>query len=51
MRTEVREGIVSGIGLDETIKKVQMPQYQSLKMYDSLHRGNVDAAYRMLEWE
>ena len=51
MRTEVREGIISGIGLDETIKKVQMPQYQSLKMYDSLHRGNVDAAYRMLEWE
>lgn len=51
MRTEVREGIVSGIGIDETIKKVQMPAYQSLKMYDTLHRGNVDAAYRMLEWE
>jgi glyoxylase-like metal-dependent hydrolase (beta-lactamase superfamily II) len=51
MRTEVREGIGSGIGLDGTIKKVMMPQYQSLKMYDTLHRGNVDAAYRMLEWE
>jgi cyclase len=51
MRTEVREGIGSGIGLDETIKKVVMPQYQALKMYDTLHRGNVDAAYRMLEWE
>lgn len=51
MRTEVREAIVSGIGLDETIKKVKMPEYQSQKMYDTLHRGNVDAAYRMLEWE
>lgn len=51
MRTEVRDGIGSGIGLDETIKKVKMPAYQSQKMYDTLHRGNVDAAYRMLEWE
>lgn len=51
MRSEVREGIASGIGLDATIQKVKMPNYQSLGMYDTLHRGNVDAAYRMLEWE
>lgn len=51
MRLEIREAIGAGVGIDETIKKVQMPAYQSLKMYDTLHRGNVEAAYRMLEWE
>ena len=51
MRTQIRSAIAAGIGIDETIKKVGMPSYQSLKMYDTLHRGNVDAAYRMLEWE
>jgi glyoxylase-like metal-dependent hydrolase (beta-lactamase superfamily II) len=51
MRTEIRAAIAAGLGIDETIKKVQMPAYKSLKMYDTLHRGNVEAAYRMLEWE
>jgi len=51
MRTQVRAAIVSGAGIDETMHKVQMPAYRSLKMYDTLHRGNVDAVYRMLEWE
>ncbi|MDP1785165.1 MAG: MBL fold metallo-hydrolase [Sulfuricurvum sp.] len=51
MRTEIRAAIGEGLGIDETIKKVQMPAYQSLKMYDTLHRGNVEASYRMLEWE
>lgn len=51
MRTQVRAAITSGVGIDETIHKVDMPSYKILKMYDTLHRGNVDAAYRMLEWE
>lgn len=51
MRTQVRVAIAAGVGIDETIHKVQMPFYQAFKMYDTLHRGNVDAAYRMLEWE
>ena len=51
MRKEIREAIGASVGIDETIKKVQMPEYKSLKMYDTLHRGNVEAAYRMLEWE
>lgn len=51
MRSEVRKAIGAGVGIDETIEKVQMPSYKSLKMYDTLHRGNIDAAYRMLEWE
>lgn len=51
MRKQVRAAIAAGVGIDETIKKVDMPSYKTLKMYDALHRGNVDAAYRMLEWE
>lgn len=51
MRTQIRAAIAAGLGINETIQKVQMPGYKSLKMYDTLHRGNVEAAYRMLEWE
>lgn len=51
MRVQVRAAIAAGTGIDESVHKIAMPTYQTLKMYDTLHRGNVDAAYRMLEWE
>jgi len=51
MRNEVRQGIDSGKGIDETIKTVVMEPFKSLRMYETLHRSNVEAAYRMLEWE
>jgi len=51
MRSEIRAAIDGGSGIEETIQKVKMAQYQSLKMYDTLHRGNVESSYRILEWE
>lgn len=51
MRSQVRAAIADGISIDDTVAKVTMPQYKSLKMYETLHRGNVEASYRMLEWE
>jgi len=51
MRTQVRAAIVSGISIDETVAKVTMPKYESYRMYKTLHRGNVEVSYRMLEWE
>jgi glyoxylase-like metal-dependent hydrolase (beta-lactamase superfamily II) len=51
MRSEIRAAIDVGLGIDETIKKVQMSEYRSLKLYDSMQSGNVEASYRVLEWE
>jgi glyoxylase-like metal-dependent hydrolase (beta-lactamase superfamily II) len=51
MRSQVRAAIADGIGIDEAMAKVTMSHYKSLKMYETLHRGNVEASYRMLEWE
>lgn len=51
MRDEIRSAIGEGIGIDDTINKVSMPSYRSVGLYDSMHRGNVEASYRVLEWE
>lgn len=51
MRSEIRQAIDSGKGIDETIKTVVMEPFKSLRMYETLHRSNVEAAYRTLEWE
>lgn len=51
MRTEIRMAIEAGQSIDETINSVTMDPFKSLGMYETMHRGNVEAAYRMLEWE
>ncbi|MCX6073544.1 MAG: MBL fold metallo-hydrolase [Campylobacterales bacterium] len=51
MRSEIRSAMDEGLSIDETINKVTMPSFKSLRMMESLHRGNVEAAYRTLEWE
>ncbi|MDO9207899.1 MAG: MBL fold metallo-hydrolase [Sulfuricurvum sp.] len=51
MRSEVRSAIDEGLSIDETINKVTMPSFKSLRMMKSLHRANVETAYRTLEWE
>lgn len=51
MRSEIRKAIEAGIGIDEAVNSVEMPSYKSLRMYDTLHRSNVEASYRILEWE
>lgn len=51
MRTQIRTAINAGMGIDETIQKIEMPAYKSLRMYDTLHRSNIEASYRILEWE
>ncbi|MGZ8547532.1 MAG: MBL fold metallo-hydrolase [Sulfuricurvum sp.] len=51
MRAEVRSAIDEGLGINETVNKVTMPTFNTLRMMKSLHRGNVETAYRTLEWE
>lgn len=51
MRDEVRSYIAKGTGIDETVKAVTMDPYRKIGLYDSMHRGNVESSYRVLEWE
>lgn len=51
MRSEIRGAIEAGLGIQETIQKVEMAEFKSLRMYETLHRGNVESSYRVLEWE
>jgi hypothetical protein len=51
LRQEVRNALHAGLGIEETMKIVTMPEYKHLKIFETLHRSNVEAAYRTLEWE
>lgn len=51
MRTEIRAAIAEGLSIDDTIKKVSMESYKQYKLYEGTHRHNVEASYRVLEWE
>lgn len=51
MRTEIRSAIEAGLGIEETMEKVTMDGYKKYKLYEGTHRHNVEASYRVLEWE
>lgn len=51
MRSEIRAAIAEGLSIDDTIKKVTMERYKKYKLYEGTHRHNVEASYRVLEWE
>lgn len=51
MRTEIRKCLESGLSIDDTMNTVIMNEYKTLRLYDTLHRANVESAYRTLEWE
>lgn len=51
MRSEIRSAIAEGLSIDETMKKVTMDPYKKYKLYEGTHRQNVEASYRVLEWE
>jgi len=51
MRTEIRAAIAEGLSIEDTIEKVSMENYKKYKLYEGTHRHNVEASYRILEWE
>jgi cyclase len=51
MRSEIRAAIAEGLGIEDTIKKVSMESYKKYKLYEGTHTKNVEASYRVLEWE
>lgn len=51
MRNEIRGAIAEGLSIDQTVAKVSMESYKHYKLYEGMHRHNVEASYRLLEWE
>lgn len=48
---QVSECLDYGDDITDCLNKVVMSDFKNFKMYDSLHRQNVEVAYRILEWE
>jgi glyoxylase-like metal-dependent hydrolase (beta-lactamase superfamily II) len=51
LRDEVKKRIDAGEDIADVVNEVQMKKYANIPFYDSIHRQNVETAYRMLEWE
>ena len=49
MKEEVLDALDNDVSMDEITKKVTMPKYKAMKLYDVLHSRNVFEAYRELE--
>ncbi len=51
LRDEVKKRIDDGEDIADVVNDVKMLEYKNDPFYDSVHRQNVETAYRMLEWE
>lgn len=50
LRESVSKLLENGVDLVDVVKIVDMSAYKNVNLYDSMHRQNVETAYRMLEW-
>ena len=51
LRDEVAAFIEEGEDIADVVNMVKMQEFKDVNFYDSMHRQNVEIAYRMLEWE
>ncbi|MEA3371230.1 MAG: MBL fold metallo-hydrolase [Campylobacterota bacterium] len=51
LREEVAAFIEDGEEIADVVNMVKMEEFKDINFYDSMHRQNVEIAYRMLEWE
>ena len=51
LRDEVAAFIEDGEDIADVVNMVKMQEFKDVNFYDSMHRQNVEIAYRMLEWE
>jgi len=51
LRDRVRDAIDEGIGIAEATKTIRLDAFVNAALYDTMHAQNVEAAYRMLEWD
>lgn len=50
LQEEVRALLDEGVSIADAVNMVEMPKYKDIKLYDMMHRQNVEVTYRMLEW-
>ena len=51
LRERVSSLIEEGEEIGDVVNMVTMDKFKNVNFYDSMHRQNVEIAYRMLEWE
>lgn len=51
LRDEVLKKLDEGEEIGDVVNNVKMLEYKGVPFYDSIHRQNVETAYRTLEWE
>ncbi|WP_255613159.1 MBL fold metallo-hydrolase [Sulfurimonas sp. SWIR-19] len=51
LKKEVKKRLDAGEDIADVVNEVTMKEYKHDPFYDSIHRQNVETAYRMLEWE
>ena len=51
LRKKVVAFIEDGEEIGDVINMTKMEEFKNINFYDSMHRQNVEIAYRMLEWE
>ncbi|MFT7003808.1 MAG: cyclase [Sulfurimonas sp.] len=51
LKDKVSSLLEDGEEIDDVVNMVEMQEFKDMNFYDSIHRQNVEIAYRMLEWE
>ena len=51
MKKQIIDYQEAGEGIGSVVNKVKMLKYKKVPFYNSVHRQNVESAYRTLEWE
>lgn len=51
LKEKVTAFIEDGEDIADVINMVKMEEFKDINLYDTMHRQNVEIAYRMLEWE
>jgi cyclase len=50
LKERVATLLEDGEDIGDAVNMVEMKEYKNINFYDSMHRQNVEIAYRMLEW-
>ena len=51
LKQEILKHIENGDEIGDTVNAVTMLKYKNIPFYDSIHKQNIETAYRTLEWE
>ncbi|MBD3797936.1 MAG: MBL fold metallo-hydrolase [Campylobacterales bacterium] len=51
LKEKLLDALDEGVDIEDAVNEITMEKYKDMKMYDLLHRQNVETAYRTLEWQ